>query len=207
LRDAWGVSGDTTVFLFMAKLERQKAPEDVLEAYALLPDVPKKALVMAGEGALRNTLERRVSELGLKGVCFPGFVNQAELPNYYAAADVLVRPDGAHPYKGDWGLSVNEGMAAGLAIISTREIGVTDDLVIDGENGLVFAAGNIKELAARMHRLLLSHGELARMKLKSRERIANWSYEQCVEGILAALDAMVPSKRAQGFPPRVLIRQ
>ncbi len=65
-----------------------------------------------------------------------GFVNQQELPSWYAAADTLVLPSDSRE---TWGLVVNEAMAAGLPVVVSDAAGCSLDLVREGENGFTYA--------------------------------------------------------------------
>jgi glycosyltransferase involved in cell wall biosynthesis len=183
-----GIDAAAVVFLFAAKMVSQKGPFSILNAYRELQDLPNKALIMAGEGELRERAEDYVREHSLENVHFVGFVNQSEMPKYYAISDVFVRPDGI--YKGDWGLTVNEAMASGLAIIATNAIGATTDLLRHGENGLVVPFNDIHALASAMEAMITNPGLCRSMGARSSEIINQWGYDQSVSGILQALHSL-----------------
>jgi glycosyltransferase involved in cell wall biosynthesis len=185
IRSAMGIAPNDVVFLFAAKMNSKKVPLQMLEAYGRLGSMPGKALIMAGDGQLRPTAEEYVAAHGIGGVHFTGFVNQSELPKYYAISDVFVRPDGL--YIGDWGLTINEAMAAGLAVITTDCLGAAADLVKHGDNGLLVGFGKIEELASAMRVFIENPHLCAGMGAKSSEIILGWSYEECVHGVLQAL--------------------
>ena len=90
-------------------------------------------------------------ERDLKNVHFSGFMNQTELPAYYAASDIFVLPSGAGE---TWGLVVNEAMAAGLPVIASDMVGCVPDLIRHGRNGYVFPAGDVGELARVLAELI-----------------------------------------------------
>lgn len=75
------------------------------------------------------------SALDRSGVSFTSvpFVQPAELPKYYAAADAFVFPSLAD----EWGIVINEALASGLPIVASPHAGATADLVRDGVNGIV----------------------------------------------------------------------
>lgn len=185
IRAAMGIGVNDIVFLFAAKMTPRKSPLELLQAYARLGDSPNKAIIMAGDGELRAELEAYVEKHKLSGVHFVGFLNQSELPKYYAVSDVFVRADGL--YKGDWGLTVNEAMAAELAIIASDSIGVTTDLVKPEENGIVVRFGDTEDLARAMGRMVGDPEACRRMGKRSAEIISGWGFDQCVKGVLNAL--------------------
>jgi glycosyltransferase involved in cell wall biosynthesis len=197
LRRDLGIAPDAVAFVFAAKLIAEKRPLEVLDAYART-SCPDKALVIAGEGALRSVMEARVAADKIPGVHFLGFVNQSELPRIYGISDVFLRPDGVG--KGDWGLTINDALASGLAVISSDQIGASFDLVRDGENGIVVRFGDWSGVVAAMQRMAADPRLCRRMGERSLEIISRWSNEECVAGVLAAL-------RSRARPPRRLPNQ
>jgi len=186
LRAELGIPPDAVVILFAAKLIEEKRPFFLLQAYDQLRDCRNSALLMVGDGALRPQLEEFVRDRHLPRVHFLGFCNQSEMSKYYALSDVFVRPDGI--YIGDWGLTVNEAMACGLAVVATDLIAASRDLVRDGENGLLVKFGDITDLAGALRSLVTNPARCAAMGRRSEEIISRWSYDQCIEGLLAALE-------------------
>ena len=143
--------------------------------------------VRLGSDVLGNrpvrTLRAFCADHGLENVLFTGFVNQAELPRLYGACDVFVLPS----HDESWGLAVNEAMCAGLPIVISEEVGCVPDLVIDGENGFTFPAGDTEALAGALHGLVDNAGLRQRQSQASRDRIARWSYANCLDGLRAAI--------------------
>lgn len=185
LRQELGIKDDAVVFLFAAKMTPIKAPLELLRAYREVAALPNVALLMVGDGELKAEAERYVQAEKLPNVHFVGFVNQSELPKYHAMSDVFIRPDGL--YQGDWGLTVNEAMAAGLAMISSDRIGATIDLVHDGVNGRVIRFGDLADLAEAMRGMARDPERTRQMGEQSIEIIKNYSYEECAQAIKDAL--------------------
>lgn len=140
-------------------------------------------VLMVGSGEMSESLQRLAADLSLDNVIFPGFINQIELPKVYAASDVFVLPSEDEP----WGLIVNEVMCAGLPIVICGEVGCVPDLVEDDDNGLLFKAGDIGGLTDCLKRLLSDSHLRLRMGRRSRERIVQWGYARCLEGLDAAM--------------------
>ena len=77
-------------------------------------------LVIVGEGPLRDELEELIRDLGIESsVRFLGKKGYAELPAIYGLAEALVLSSSTD----QWGLAVNEGMAAGLPVIVSSGAG------------------------------------------------------------------------------------
>lgn len=189
LRCELGIAPEDVVFLFAAKMIPLKAPIELLEAYRRATQGESRAaLLMVGEGPLRAEAEAFTRRNNLRKVVFTGFVNQSELPKYYALSDVHVRPDGI--YRGDWGFTVNEAMACGLAVVASDKIGATYDLVRHGENGYVVKFGDLGDLTSALRKLAGDAEMARRMGERSREIIQGWSYEEAVRGVLGALHSL-----------------
>ena len=179
-----GLPDDRPVVLYASRLVARKHPDDVLRAAAALQAKHLRfSLLFVGTGEYETRLRQLAAELDLRDFAFAGFVNQAQLPRVYAAADVFVLPAENEP----WGLVVNEVMCAGLPVVASNEVGSVHDLVADGENGYTHAPGDVDALTAALERLLRDAGLRSRMGEASRTRISRWGFEQCLEGMRAAL--------------------
>jgi glycosyltransferase involved in cell wall biosynthesis len=189
LRKSLMLEVNRPVVLFVGKLIERKRPGDLLEAYAQMVKAGGPGavsyLLYIGEGKLRPQLEARAAALRLDSVRFLGFKNQSELPAFYDLCDVFVMPTVYEP----WGLVVNEVMNAGRAVVISDEVGCGLDLVQDGVNGMVFPARDIIGLRRTLSEILADPARLAEMGMKSLERISQWSFEEDVQGLRAALMA------------------
>jgi len=85
---------------------------------------------------------------------------------------------------------VNEAMACGLPVISSKLAGVTQDLVKDGINGYSFDPNNIDELTRELKELLLKDRKRIEMGRKSLEIIKDKTPEKYAESILKAIDLL-----------------
>jgi glycosyltransferase involved in cell wall biosynthesis len=107
------------------------------------------SLTIVGSGPQDAELKALVQSLGVPGIRFAGFVDQDELPAYYAAADVFVFPTLADTY----GIVLLEAAASGLALIASTQAGATLDFVKDGEDGLIFTPPDEHALAELIAKL------------------------------------------------------
>jgi len=138
-------------------------------------------LVLVGDGPLRAQLVKRINELGLtERVHLPGFIQYAQMPTYYALADCFVLPSVTE----QWGLVVNEAMAAGLPVIVSARCGCAVDLVQPHINGLVFNPHNDFELADAFKNALTDKLLLQRMGEQSRQIILDWSLEKFSDAVI-----------------------
>src|SRR5262245_59544743 len=187
VRRSLGVEDDLPVVLYASKLQRHKRPHDLVEACSVLAaDGVAFHLVMVGSGEMEQELREMVEMRAVPRTHFSGFVNQSALPRVYGASDVFVLPSEEEP----WGLVVNEAMCAGLPIVATTAIGAARDLVERGRNGAIYRAGDAAGLAAALKPILRDERLRRAMSQHSRERITNWGFEQCRDGLRSALEGL-----------------
>jgi glycosyltransferase involved in cell wall biosynthesis len=140
----WGLQPDRPIIMYCGKLYTGKRPLDLASAIKLLPHAVNTFFV--GDGALAESVRTSLSRTN--GVV-TGFVNQSELPSYYHAADILALPSEVE----NWGLVINEAMAAGALPVVSNRVGAVPDLV-DGI-GEVYPCGDIPGLAESLNRALI----------------------------------------------------
>jgi glycosyltransferase involved in cell wall biosynthesis len=145
---ALGLDPQQATVIFSGKLIEQKRPLDVVRAVEQADG--RLNLLMVGDGPLRTEISRCERELPVR--CL-GFVNQAEMPGWYASGDVLALPSAREP----WGLVVNEAMACGLVPVVSDAVGCAEDLV--REVGEIYPAGDVGALTAALLRAALNAGD------------------------------------------------
>lgn len=160
--------------------------------------------VLLGDGQLREELEAQARQLRLQGsVHFGGFQQYDVLPTYYGLAGAFVHVSTVE----QWGLVVNEAMAAGLPIIVSKNCGCAKDLVKDGENGFSVDPYDVGEIAMRLHMIAADgHGRSA-MGIRSREIIESFGPAAFGAGLSHAITiTRSSSPRRAGIFTRLLIR-
>jgi glycosyltransferase involved in cell wall biosynthesis len=140
----WELTPDRPIIMYCGKLYPGKRPLDLTAAIKLLPHSVTTFFV--GDGVLAEDIRTSLSPTS---GTVTGFVNQSELPSYYHAADILVLPSEVE----NWGLVINEAMAAGTLPVVSDRVGAAPDLV----NGIgeVYPCGDIPGLAASLGRALI----------------------------------------------------
>lgn len=162
-------------------------------------------LVLLGDGELRGELERARDDLGLRdAVLMPGFKQYQELPAYYGLADAFVHASIVE----QWGLVVNEAMAAGLPILASRNCGCAADLVHVGVNGWLFDPLDEAILAAMLAKVAdMPAAERSALGEASRQIIARWSPETFGNNVILAVQAALQAPvRKSYFHERMLLR-
>jgi glycosyltransferase involved in cell wall biosynthesis len=150
-------------FLYAGRLERLKGVLTLVRAAARVPEVP---LHLAGEGEARPELEALLRQPAYRHVVLRGHLAGAELARELAGARCLVQPS---EWYENLPLSVLEALAAGRAVIASSSGGLPE-LVADGDNGLLFPAGDEEALATKLRFAADCPDELSRMGARGRER-------------------------------------
>lgn len=177
-RNALGISSKDRVIAFSAKYITKKRPLDLLKAFHLL-NQENIWLIFVGDGALRPSMEQYIKDNQVKNVILTGFVNQQEIPRFYAIADLFVMcsAQGEH-----WGLSANEAMNFDLPLVLSDLTGCSDDLVVPGSNGYVFETGNVTELTARIKDVLIDNTLSG--TISSKMIVDQFSYQSVMEHLI-----------------------
>lgn len=201
LRARLGLSGEQPVVLAVGRLVHKKGFEVLIDAAPrLLGPWPDVKILIAGRGDLERALSERVARLGLDGVVdLVGNVSHAELPDFYAAATLVVVPSVRDPAGNVDGLPnvVLEAMAAGAPLVASA-VGGIPQAVGHGRDGWLVPEKDAAALAEAIDRLLRSPdtqqalGEAARRR--AREAFSWSRVGERFEALFAAV------ARARGTP-------
>lgn len=154
-------------------------------AYRQLAGVNAWDLVLCGDGELRPQIEQRISTLNLQNyVHLPGFLQQDQLLPYFAHASCFIHASTQE----QWGLAVNEAMAASLPVLVSNRCGCYEDLVIEGENGFGFDPENSPQLISLMLKISSLEVDLQAMGKASIAHIQKFSPDRFAQGLVQAVE-------------------
>lgn len=140
---------------YVGQLVRRKGVDLLIAALGRMRQV-SWILEIVGDGEERERLVALARELGIDGrVRFRGVVPAGSIASALARLDVVVVPS---RFDG-WGVSTNEALQCGLAVIAS-DAAASSDLVRASGAGSVFGAGRVDELA---HALLIRAREPERL--------------------------------------------
>lgn len=141
-------------------------------------------LILCGDGVLRYAIEQKIKEFNLEtSVHLTGFLQQRELLPYFANAQCFVHAS----IQEQWGLVVNEAMAAGLPVLVSNRCGCFQDLVIEGKNGFGFDPTNSQQLTQLMLKISSHHCDYINMGKASLEHIQNFSLDYFANNLIQAV--------------------
>jgi glycosyltransferase involved in cell wall biosynthesis len=138
---------------------------------------------IAGDGPERKQIESNPRGQNLT-VRLLGNVPYPDLPRVYEQGGALAFPTLAD----EWGLVVNEAMAAGLPVLGSLYSQAVEDLVLDGENGWVFHPDQPEEVYMKLDRFFsTSEHDLNCIRSRARETALQFTPERMADGIVNAI--------------------
>lgn len=152
IRREFNIPENSIVFLFLGRLKADKGILDLAQAFIKLPTLQSSAHLLI-VGSDEEGLEPRIREICALCENRVHFVSLTDFPEQYlASADVLCVPS----YREGFGNVIIEGASTGIPAIASRIYGVID-AIKENETGLLYAVGNLNELAAKMELLNINH--------------------------------------------------
>lgn len=172
-----------TVFIFMGRLISRKRPDFLVEIFNKVHiSNPKTALLIFGEGPLKNQIEEKIEQYQIKNSVFLlGKTFGQEKVRFYNSSDVFIFPSVNEGFV----LVILEALAAGLPAIASKAVSF-NEAITDNVNGLLVDPHNEKGWIASMEKLIKNPGFAKKMGKNSR-RIAEerFSWKTTASGNLS----------------------
>jgi D-inositol-3-phosphate glycosyltransferase len=171
------------VLLFVGRIQRLKGLEVLLRAFALLPDVKGRVVIVGGQKGTHESreiarLQHLAGRLGIAERChFVGAVPHSELPRFYSAADLTVMPSSYESF----GLVAVESLACGTPVVATRVGGLTS-IVRDGETGVLVPWRDPALFASALRSAL---GARERLAATARDSVMQYGWDRIADAHLA----------------------
>lgn len=183
LRERLGLPLDAFIFLYVGRFGTEKNPRGLLQAFSRM--APERPVCLVMVGPKDAGFEELVSRTPSPGpVVLPGA--QMEPVEWYQAADAYVLPSLAEGF----GIVLLEAMASGLPILGFRNpegssILATEEVVRDGETGLLVDYNDVDALTGAMGVLSDSPEKAQMMGMAGRERArTSFSWKRAAERLL-----------------------
>ena len=142
LRASLGLSDDEPLIIYAGRMDSEKRPDVVAEAFLQLPDAMRAFLVLIGDGPMRAPLSERLTG---KRALLPGYIDdRAVLAQWLASADIYASGMADETF----GISVIEAQASGLPVV-----GVAGGAMVDRVTPSIGRIGPIEDPAAMARNL------------------------------------------------------
>lgn len=165
VRTLVGLPPNARVLGTVARLDPIKNHAMMLRALKrICQALPDTYLVIVGDGPERENLQTLAAQLDVsKNIIMTGFRENIE--EYYSMMDVFLLTS----FSEGTAMTLLEAMAAGLPAIVT-DVGGNQEIIQDGDNGLVVASGDDHTLAEKVLSLLQDEEQAQTMGRAARQR-------------------------------------
>lgn len=184
--------------LAVTRFTEKKNLHGLIQGYALWRrhapvEQQQLSLLILGDGPLRTQLEAQVETLGLQDwVLLPGPCSYGDLPSRYGLAEAFIHASTVE----QWGLVVNEAMAAGLPVLVSSTCGCAPELVQPGVTGLRFDPHSAASIAAAIRWWCEIPADAAqRLAAASGKRVATYGPAAFAAGVEAAASHAIAALR------------
>ncbi len=179
--------------LMVGDLQPRKNHLGLLQAFEQLlrahPQLPHRLVFVGKETWYSKDLHRAVTKSAVaERVHFTGFVEDADLVEFYGACDLFVFPSF---YEG-FGLPILEAMACGRAVASSNTTAMAE--VADGA-GILFDPDSTEQMMRAMRDVLLDPELRLRLERLGAQRAAAFSWERAAERTLEVYSRVAGADR------------
>ncbi|ACA60553.1 glycosyltransferase [Candidatus Desulforudis audaxviator] len=177
------------IVLYVGRIDPEKSLDTLIRAIPIVLARHKVHFVLCGGGNLLEALKKQLRKNGLTNsvtLMGPLEYHSELLPRIYQLATCFVIPSGMETQS----IVTLEAMASGLPVVAARAAALPE-LVVDGDNGLLFRFGDDQDLAAKIN-LLLEDEEMRRqMGRRSLENVVRHELERSLNQIEAIYNEVV----------------
>jgi len=172
LRQKLGLEPEEPLLIYVGRLDGEKKPDVVVDAFRRLPEGLGAKLVLLGEGPLRS----EIAALGDERIVMPGYVkNRSELAQWLASADIYASGMADETF----GISIIEAQASGLPVVGVAA-GAMIDRVTDAM-GRLGPVGDAEAMAANILSVWTSnHGA---MRAAARAHALQFSWDSSMDSL------------------------
>lgn len=172
LRAKLGLSEEQPLLIYVGRLDGEKKPDVVVDAFCRLPEALNAKLVLLGEGPLRAEIEA----IGDPRIVMPGYVrNRAELARWLASADVYVSAMADETF----GISIIEAQASGLPVVGVAAGAMLDR--VSNDMGRLGPVGDAAGMSANI--LAVLKGDRQALAEAARSHALQFSWERSMAAL------------------------
>jgi alpha-1,6-mannosyltransferase len=172
LRSALGLAEGQPLLIYVGRLDGEKKPDVVVDAFRRLPAALGAKLALLGEGPLKADIEA----LGDERIIMPGYVkSRAELARWLASADVYASAMADETF----GISIIEAQASGLPVVGVRAGAMIDR--VRESMGRLGPVGDAAAMAENLRSVLSS--DRRAMAAAARTHALQFSWDSSMEAL------------------------
>jgi phosphatidylinositol alpha-mannosyltransferase len=187
--------------LFLNRLDERKGVLLMLQAYRELraAGIDGVRLLVAGDGPERRAAEHYVAQHAVPDVVFAGRVHDAEVPRWFATADIMCAPsiDGE-----GFGIVLVEAMASGKPVVAAANSGYRLVLTGEGAAGLT-PPGDVHALAQRLRQFVNDRDLRQRLSGWGRRAAAQFDCRRFVDSFVNIYETAIERAARRASKPQV----
>jgi len=170
LRRKLGLADDQPLLIYVGRLDGEKKPDVVVEAFRKLPPQLGAKLALIGEGPLREEIEA----IGDRRIVIPGYMKgRSELAQWLASADIYASAMADETF----GVSIIEAQASGLPVV-----GIEAGAMIDRVSNSVGRLGPVGDADAMARNILdIWRSDRAAIASEARAEALKYSWDRSME--------------------------
>ena len=172
LRKRLSLTEGQPLIVYAGRLDGEKKPDVVVEAFRRLPREMGAKLALLGEGPLKS----EIAALGDERIIMPGYIrNRVELARWLASADIYVSAMADETF----GISIIEAQASGLPVV-----GIAAGAMLDRVTDAMGRLGPIGDVEAMAQNILTVWGcDHEAMRQAARAHALQFSWDSSMEGL------------------------
>lgn len=172
-------------FLYVGRIIDVKNIDHLIRSFKESFHGTNVRLKIVGSGVLLDELKTFAENE--KNIEFTGALFGKDLNRAYRESSVLVLPSLFEP----WGLVINEAMASGLPVISSRFVGANYDLIEGKGTGLIFDPEKEGDLKEKMLEMYCDKIQYEKFSKNAYNLMHNyWNYDLYKKQLLLAIEKM-----------------
>jgi alpha-1,6-mannosyltransferase len=172
LRAKLGLSDHQPLLIYVGRLDGEKKPDVVVDAFRRLPSELGAKIALLGEGPLKTEL----AASGDERIIMPGYVkSRAELAHWLASADIYVSAMADETF----GISIIEAQASGLPVVGVAAGAMLDRVTEDV--GRLGPVGDAEAMAANILSVIQSDRDA--MAASARAHALQFSWASSMEAL------------------------
>ncbi|MBD3238229.1 MAG: glycosyltransferase [Candidatus Moranbacteria bacterium] len=178
LKKELGINAQDIVLLFLARLEREKNIDLLIEIIPKILKKYKKAkFLIVGDGSEKKRIQAMQDQYKQR-LILTGRVDNKKVAQYYKLADLFIQTS----FTETQGLTTLEALASGLAVIAVEAQG-NAEFVLNGENGYLVKAEK-KSFLQAVDRLIKQPKRLNSFQEKALEVAEQYDIKKCANRMI-----------------------
>lgn len=180
-----------TAIVFCGHFNRLKGIDLLMDAVNGLSSEVQRRMVFLMAGGDKQQLMTIKDDFN-EDIFVPlGFCSPRELLRLYKSADCMILPT-RHD---TWGLVVNEAMIAGCPVLVSIYAGCANELVIDGQTGILFNPLLRQEFVEKLIFVHNNKESLKTLSVNASDHVKHFSYQAAVDETVNLLKNLISEKK------------